>query len=54
MVAANGGVLEDVVQDGVVMFVTDQEFQIPSKVELYDRSGNMVGTHTFPRSHFLI
>ena len=49
MVAANGSVLEDIVQDGVVMFVTNQHVQVPVQVELYDHSGTIVGTHTFPR-----
>ena len=45
VLSANNIVLEDTVQDGLVLFVTDQEVRGPLRVELYDRSGNVVGTH---------
>jgi hypothetical protein len=44
-------VLEDTVQDGLVLFVTDQWVQRPLQVELYDRSGNLVGTHQALKPH---
>jgi hypothetical protein len=45
LISDNGIVLEDTVQDGLVMFVSDQWVQGPLRVELYDASGNVVGTH---------
>ena len=50
LISKNGKVLEDLVQDGLVLFITDQKIQMPVQVELYDRAGNLVGTHScFPR-----
>jgi hypothetical protein len=43
--AANGTELEDSVEDGVVLFVTDREVRTPIEVELLDRGGNVVGRH---------
>jgi hypothetical protein len=45
LISKNGNVLEDTVQDGLVLFVSDQNVQMPIKVELYDRSGKLVATH---------
>lgn len=45
LLSANNIVLEDTVQDGLVLFVTDEEVRGPIQVELYDRSGKVVGTH---------
>ena len=45
LISKNGKVLEDLVQDGLVLFITDQKIQVPVQVELYDRAGNRVGTH---------
>jgi hypothetical protein len=45
LISKNGKVLEDLVQDGLVLFITDQKIQVPVQVELYDRAGNLVGTH---------
>jgi hypothetical protein len=45
LLSANSIMLEDTVQDGLVLFVTDQEVRGPLRVELYDRSGKVVGTH---------
>ena len=45
LISENGVMLEDMVQDGLVLFVSDQRIKGPLRVELYDRSGNLVGTH---------
>ena len=45
LISENGIILEDTVQDGLVLFITDQWVQRPLQVELYNRSGKMVGTH---------
>jgi hypothetical protein len=45
LISDNGIVLEDTVQDGLVLFVSDQWVQRPLRVELYDNAGNVVGTH---------
>lgn len=49
LVAENGIILEDTVQDGIVMFVSNETLPLPVQVELYDGSGKLVGTHTFPK-----
>ncbi|MDQ2885380.1 MAG: hypothetical protein M3Y39_04755 [Chloroflexota bacterium] len=45
LISKNGVLLEDMVQDGLVLFVSDQKVKGPLRVELYDRSGNLAGTH---------
>ena len=45
LISNNGIALEDTVQDSLVLFVSDQWVQRPLRVELYDPSGNLVGTH---------
>ena len=45
LISENGVMLEDTVQDGLVLFITDQWLERPLHVELYDRSGNLVGSH---------
>ena len=45
LISENGVVLEDEVQDGLVLFVANQSVQRPLRVELFDRSGKLVGTH---------
>jgi hypothetical protein len=44
--SANGVELEDSVESGEVLFVTNDVVQTPLEVELYDSSGNLVGSHT--------
>ena len=44
--AANGTVLEDMVEDGVVLFLTDDAVQMPVAAELLDGSGHVVSQHT--------
>ncbi len=46
LISKNGQVLEDIVQNSLVLFLTDQETQAPVEVELYNRSGGLVGTQT--------
>jgi hypothetical protein len=44
--SANGVELEDTVEVGEVLFLTDEAIQTPLEVELYDGSGNLAGSHT--------
>jgi hypothetical protein len=45
----NGQKLEDSVEDGLVLFVTDKEVHMPVQAELYNHSGELVGKHSlFP------
>ncbi|MBV9257743.1 MAG: hypothetical protein JO215_06970, partial [Ktedonobacteraceae bacterium] len=45
LVASNGTVLEDTVQDAIVLFVTDARVELPLQAELYDREDRLVATH---------
>ena len=45
LTSQNGIQLEDTVQDGLALFVTDQWVKRPVQVELYDRTGKLVATH---------
>jgi hypothetical protein len=45
LTAANGTQLEDTVDDGVVLFLTDEEVQEPLQARLYDHAGNLVSQH---------
>jgi hypothetical protein len=45
LVYGEGQALEDSVESRIVLFVTDQKVQRPMKAELYDRSGQLVGSH---------
>jgi len=44
--SANGVELEDTVETGEVIFLTDDVVQTPIEVDLYDGAGNLVGRHT--------
>lgn len=44
LIFKNGVVLEDRVQDDTVLFITDQKVQVPVQVEVYDGSGELLGT----------
>jgi hypothetical protein len=43
--AANGTVLEDSVEDDMVLFLTDEEMQLPVHAELLDPNGQIVSQH---------
>jgi hypothetical protein len=43
--SANGVELEDTVEDGEVIFLTDDAIQTPLEVELYDGAGDLVARH---------
>lgn len=45
LIANNGTILEDTVQDGVVLFVTDAKVELPLQAELYDREDRLVSGH---------
>jgi len=48
--AANGVMLEDTVDDGVVLFLTDAEIRVPVEAELIDGAGTVVSRHVaFPQ-----
>lgn len=44
LITKNGLTLEDSVQDGIVLFQTDQHVEIPAQVEVYTGSGTLSGT----------
>lgn len=46
LISQNGLVLEDTVQDGLVLFVTDQNVCAPIQAELYDHTSQLVAQHT--------
>jgi hypothetical protein len=43
--AANGVVIEDSIDEGLVLFLTDQHVEPPWRAELYDRTGQMLSHH---------
>ncbi len=45
LVAENGTVIEDTVEDGIVLFLTDQLVALPIEAEIYERSGKLVYQH---------
>ena len=45
LVTGNGIILEDRVEDGLVLFVTEEVVTLPVKAELYDQAGTLVGSH---------
>ena len=45
---ADGVVLEDDTDAGVVLFITDEELQLPATVILLDRTRGEVAAHAFP------
>ncbi len=52
LISSNGQVLEDHVEYGFVLFLTEREMQRPIEAELYDRSGVLVGKQVaFPAWH---
>jgi hypothetical protein len=46
LTSRNGVVLEDTVDGGLVLFVTEAHVRVPVQVELYTSSGELVGTHS--------
>lgn len=54
LLSHNGVLLEDSVDNGIVLFLSDQPIEQPLQATLYDRQGALVGTHTvFDISHRL-
>ncbi|MFI5274970.1 MAG: hypothetical protein ACHQ4H_18220 [Ktedonobacterales bacterium] len=41
--AANGVVIDDTIDHGVALFVTDEEITLPIEAELYDARGTLIG-----------
>ncbi len=53
LIGDNGVVLEDTVENGQVLFLTDQHVETPVKIELYDDAGKSVGSHiALPEASF--
>lgn len=46
LIATNGTVLEDTVEDAIVLFLGQQPVEIPLQAELYDRTGTLVASHS--------
>jgi hypothetical protein len=46
LIAGNGIAMEDSVDDGLVVFVTEERVTLPIRAELYDQEGTLVGSHT--------
>jgi hypothetical protein len=46
LISPNGLMLEDTVQDGLVLFVSDQPIFTPLQAELYNRTGQLVSSQT--------
>ena len=44
LIFKNGAILEDSVQNDTVLFITDQKVQVPVQVEVYNGSGELLGT----------
>lgn len=47
LICQNGLVLEDTVQDGIVLFQARQPVALPVRVEIYTRSGELLGIQSF-------
>lgn len=45
LISANGLILEDRVQDGLVLFARDQEVLVPLQAELYNHDGQLISSH---------
>jgi hypothetical protein len=45
LVGKNGTAIEDIVENGIVLFLTDQPITLPIEAEIYDRSGKLVYQH---------
>lgn len=50
LISSNGLVLEDRIEDGPVLFLTDQQVQLPVEAELYNRFDALVGKQTVFRA----
>ncbi len=46
LISPNGVALEDTVENGLVLFLTDQYVEVPLKVEMYNPSGEIISTHS--------
>jgi hypothetical protein len=42
---AKGNAMEDAVDDGIVLFISDEPVAMPMRVDLYDAAGHVVATH---------
>lgn len=47
LICKNGLVVEDIVQYGIVLFQAKQRVELPVRVEIYTRSGELLGVQSF-------
>lgn len=45
LIAKNGTNIEDQVEDGMVLFLSDQRVELPIQAELYDATGSLIYSH---------
>ncbi|GHO87939.1 hypothetical protein [Dictyobacter formicarum] len=45
LIAKNGTVIEDEVENGMVLFLSGQRIDLPIQAELYDAAGNLIYSH---------
>ncbi len=45
LISNNGVVLEDTVENGMILFLTNQNVEMPVQVELYNGASELVGSH---------
>ncbi len=45
LISSNGMTLEDTVDDGWVLFLTDESVELPVRVRLYDGAGEIINQH---------
>ncbi len=53
LISTDGNTLEDIVQNNLVMFLSNRTFDMLFQVELYDAKNVVVGTHIFPQQEFI-
>jgi hypothetical protein len=47
LIGKNGLVLEDTVQDGIVLLQAEKYMELPVRVEIYNRAGELLGVQSF-------
>ena len=45
LIAKSGTTIDDTVEEGMVLFLTDQSIDLPIEAELYDQEGTLVYKH---------
>ena len=49
LVSADGVILEDTVEEGMILFLADRPVDLPLSAELYDQAGRLVAHHVAKR-----